>query len=149
MGACTSPGEMAIVMEYCAGNLDQLLHKNNGSISLFKKLQIAEEIAAGMCWLHQSDPPIIHRDLKPRNILLDHFGSVRISGWFSSTSLSLPLYIYSLIIIVYLLLFIIIYFIYYYPFYYLDCVYFLIIIIIGFTITIVIIIIIIIIILLK
>ena len=85
MGACTRPGEMAIVMEYCEmGNLESLLHKPNVKISLFRKLKIAQEIACGMCWLHQSNPPIIHRDLKPSNILLDKFGRVKICGLFFS-----------------------------------------------------------------
>jgi len=79
MGACTVPGEMAIVMELCdKGNLEQLLHNKNANLSLFRRMQMAKEIAMGMNWLHKSNPPIIHRDLKPSNLLVDKFGRIKI-----------------------------------------------------------------------
>jgi len=79
MGACTVPGEMAIVMELCErGNLEQLLHNKNANLSLFRRMQMAKDIAMGMCWLHKSNPAIIHRDLKPSNLLVDKFGRIKI-----------------------------------------------------------------------
>ena len=83
MGACTVPGEMAIVMELCErGNLEQLLHNKNANLSLFRRMQMAKDIAMGMCWLHKSNPAIIHRDLKPSNLLVDKFGRIKICGIF-------------------------------------------------------------------
>lgn len=83
MGACTVPGEMAIVMEYCAqGNLEQLLHNKQSNLSLYRRLKMAKDAAIGMNWLHCSNPTIIHRDLKPCNLLVDHHGTIKVCGTF-------------------------------------------------------------------
>ena len=134
MGACSEPGQMAIVMEYCEmGNLDDLIHKKKAKLSMFRKLKIAQEIACGMCWLHQSNPPIIHRDLKPSNILLDKFGRVKICGWFFSFIYYYYYYYFIIILKIkyfqllntkYLfflrILFILYYYYYYYYYFYYD-----------------------------
>eukprot|EP01095_Lingulamoeba_sp_RSL-Kostka_P018132 TRINITY_DN97_c0_g1_i1.p1 TRINITY_DN97_c0_g1~~TRINITY_DN97_c0_g1_i1.p1 ORF type:complete len:523 (+),score=211.21 TRINITY_DN97_c0_g1_i1:57-1625(+) len=79
MGACTVPGELALVMELMPkGNLESLLHDNKVKLSLFKRMKFAREIAQGMNWLHRSKPPIIHRDLKPSNVLVDKHGICKV-----------------------------------------------------------------------
>eukprot|EP00276_Gloeochaete_wittrockiana_P020233 CAMPEP_0184340384 /NCGR_PEP_ID=MMETSP1089-20130417/9072_1 /TAXON_ID=38269 ORGANISM="Gloeochaete wittrockiana, Strain SAG46.84" /NCGR_SAMPLE_ID=MMETSP1089 /ASSEMBLY_ACC=CAM_ASM_000445 /LENGTH=519 /DNA_ID=CAMNT_0026668183 /DNA_START=54 /DNA_END=1613 /DNA_ORIENTATION=- len=79
MGACTEPGHMAIVMELMPkGNLETLLHDPKVSLSLFKRMTMAKEVAKGMNWLHCSIPQIIHRDLKPSNLLVDNHGHIRV-----------------------------------------------------------------------
>lgn len=81
MGACTVPGEMAIVTELCErGNLETLLYNKKAQLSLYRRVVMAKETAVGMCWLHQSNPMIIHRDLKPSNLLVDKHGSIRVCG---------------------------------------------------------------------
>ena len=53
MGACTVPGEMAIVTELCdRGNLETLLHNKKAQLSLYRRILMAKETAAGMAWLH-------------------------------------------------------------------------------------------------
>ena len=83
MGACTVPGEMAIVMELCDnGNLEQLLHNDKTTLSLYRRLMMAKDTAVGMNWLHCSNPTIIHRDLKPSNLLIDKHGQIKVCGTF-------------------------------------------------------------------
>jgi serine/threonine protein kinase len=71
MGACVSPS-MAIVTEFCAGDtLFKLLHERKEiMLSWRQKLQMAKDVAMGMCYLHECKPPILHRDLKSLNLLL-------------------------------------------------------------------------------
>uniref|UniRef100_A0A7S4I6F8 SH2 domain-containing protein n=2 Tax=Vannella robusta TaxID=1487602 RepID=A0A7S4I6F8_9EUKA len=79
MGACTVPGEMAIVTELChRGNLETLLHHEKAQLSLYKRMEMAKETAVGMAWLHGADPQIIHRDLKPSNLLVDRHGQIKV-----------------------------------------------------------------------
>lgn len=79
MGACTVPGEMAIVMELMPkGNLEKTLHDPRRHLSLYSRLEMAKQTAQGMNWLHLSKPPILHRDLKPSNLLLDKWGNVKV-----------------------------------------------------------------------
>lgn len=69
MGICVDP-PLSIVTEYCGGgDLFKLLHKKlTIFISWGQKLQILQEIAKGMIFLHYKK--FIHRDLKSLNILL-------------------------------------------------------------------------------
>jgi len=79
MGACTAPGEMAIVTEICdRGNLEQLLHHKKAQLSLYRRMIMAKETAVGMAWLHGADPQIVHRDLKPSNLLVDKHGQIKV-----------------------------------------------------------------------
>ncbi|KAL6071019.1 Dual specificity protein kinase shkD [Balamuthia mandrillaris] len=72
LGACTSEGEVACVIEYMAnGCVEDLLKDKGQPLSTVRKLSLIRDIALGMNWLHRSIPPIIHRDLKPSNLLLD------------------------------------------------------------------------------
>jgi len=59
------------MMEYIPyGNLYDLIHNKNEEIGWAAKLKIATDIAAGMSFLHNMDPPFLHRDLKSPNILV-------------------------------------------------------------------------------
>eukprot|EP00727_Mastigamoeba_balamuthi_P002289 m51a1_g12057 putative serine threonine kinase (786) ;mRNA; r:49-4139 len=61
-----------IVTEYMpTGSLMELLANEGMTLPLRLKLSIMTDIARGMAYLHQNDPPILHRDLKSSNILLD------------------------------------------------------------------------------
>ena len=56
-----------IVTEFASGgNLEKAL--KNSSLSLFRKVLIAKEIASGLRRLHEKG--IIHKDIKPDNIVL-------------------------------------------------------------------------------
>ena len=71
LGLCFLPGTQLplIVMERLETSLDDLLeHMPNLPLSL--KRSILEDIASGLFYLHNMQPPVIHRDLTSRNILL-------------------------------------------------------------------------------
>ena len=56
-------------MERLESSLDDLLeHMPNLPLSL--KCSILEDIACGLLYLHDRQPPVIHRDLTSKNILL-------------------------------------------------------------------------------
>ena len=71
MGACVEE-DLAILMEYCSGdNLFKLLHeKSDVNLSWSQKLKMCVDVAQGMHFLHNNNPPIIHRDLKSLNLLM-------------------------------------------------------------------------------
>lgn len=60
-----------IVSELCSlGSLRQLLDDNEKSLSIDMRLGLALQVAEGMTYLHNQEPPIIHRDLKSHNIFV-------------------------------------------------------------------------------
>lgn len=90
MGACTDSGNIRIVSEKLASDLDGKIHDMSVDIPLSQRIQWAKETCQGfvytfieihrmgysnfiifsICWLHRSEPPIVHRDLKPANVLV-------------------------------------------------------------------------------
>jgi len=74
VGVSVRPGsmELALLAEYMErGSLAQLLDRKRRNLPLKLKMSIALDIACGMCYLHNWNPPLIHRDLKPGNCLLN------------------------------------------------------------------------------
>ncbi|XP_073146945.1 uncharacterized protein [Henckelia pumila] len=63
----------ALVMAYMPnGNLDKWLYSHELPLSIYQRLQIMEDVAHAIDYLHQGySSPITHCDLKPSNILLD------------------------------------------------------------------------------
>jgi serine/threonine protein kinase len=60
-----------IVSELCSlGSLRQLLDDKDIPLSMETRLSMALQVAEGMTYLHNQDPPIIHRDLKSHNIFV-------------------------------------------------------------------------------
>ena len=58
-----------LVMELLHSDLTNFL-ANNPKISYGMKLSILHDVALGLRFLHNNDPPIIHRDLSSNNILI-------------------------------------------------------------------------------
>jgi serine/threonine protein kinase len=85
MGACTkSPGNLAIVLEFCKNNcLWALLQDLRIPLSWEKRLELAIGVAKGMQYLHSFNVPVLHRDLKSLNVLLDEYYTPKIAdfGW--------------------------------------------------------------------
>jgi len=72
VGACQDPGHPYIVSEYISGgSLYEILHIKGQELSIATTLIFANQIAAGMNYLHHCRPPIIHRDLKSKNIMVN------------------------------------------------------------------------------
>lgn len=64
--------QMGLVMEYMErGSLADLQMALNGSPPWALTFRIINQIALGMNFLHQLEPPLLHLDLKPSNVLLD------------------------------------------------------------------------------
>ncbi|XP_061975812.1 serine/threonine-protein kinase CTR1-like isoform X2 [Populus nigra] len=89
MGAVTQPPNLSIVMEYLSrGSLHKLLHLPDAALILNerRRLNMANDVAKGMNYLHQFRPPIIHRDLKSLNLLVDSAYKVKICDFGLSRS---------------------------------------------------------------
>lgn len=64
--------QFGLVMEYMErGSLVDLQRALNGPPPWPLAFRITHQIALGMNFLHQLDPPLLHLDLKPSNVLLD------------------------------------------------------------------------------
>lgn len=71
MGMCFEHPNYCIVTEYMGGgDLFNLLHKKNVSLTPKQLKQFAIDISSGLAYLHQMKPMIVHRDLKSLNILV-------------------------------------------------------------------------------
>ncbi|NXM92138.1 RIPK2 kinase, partial [Oenanthe oenanthe] len=74
LGICNEPEFLGIVTEYMTnGSLNQLLHGKDvyPDIPWCLRFRILYEIALGVNYLHNMNPPLLHHDLKTQNILLD------------------------------------------------------------------------------
>lgn len=73
-GICNEPEFFCIVTEFMSnGSLDLLLHEKEmyPVLAWSLRLRILYEIALGVNFLHNMNPPLLHHDLKTQNILLD------------------------------------------------------------------------------
>ncbi|NWT95891.1 RIPK2 kinase, partial [Urocynchramus pylzowi] len=84
LGICNEPEFLGIVTEYMTnGSLNQLLHGKDvyPDIPWCLRFRILYEIALGVNYLHNMNPPLLHHDLKTQNILLDNEFHVKIADF--------------------------------------------------------------------
>ncbi|XP_014113710.1 PREDICTED: receptor-interacting serine/threonine-protein kinase 2 isoform X2 [Pseudopodoces humilis] len=84
LGICNEPEFLGIVTEYMAnGSLNQLLHGKDvyPNIPWCLRFRILYEIALGVNYLHNMNPPLLHHDLKTQNILLDDEFHIKIADF--------------------------------------------------------------------
>ncbi|NXD32937.1 RIPK2 kinase, partial [Copsychus sechellarum] len=84
LGICNEPQFLGIVTEYMTnGSLNQLLHGKDvyPDIPWCLRFRILYEIALGVNYLHNMNPPLLHHDLKTQNILLDDEFHVKIADF--------------------------------------------------------------------
>ncbi|XP_024922161.1 receptor-interacting serine/threonine-protein kinase 2 isoform X1 [Cynoglossus semilaevis] len=83
-GICNEPEFFCIVTEFMSnGSLDKLLHEKDTYPVLAwpLRIRILYEIALGVNFLHNMNPPLLHHDLKTQNILLDGEFHVKIADF--------------------------------------------------------------------
>uniref|UniRef100_A0A0C9RXN7 non-specific serine/threonine protein kinase n=1 Tax=Wollemia nobilis TaxID=56998 RepID=A0A0C9RXN7_9CONI len=81
MGAVTKRPNLSIVTEYLPrGSLYRLIHRAGARELLDerRRLRMALDVAKGINYLHQLNPPIVHRDLKSPNLLVDKTWTVKV-----------------------------------------------------------------------
>lgn len=79
-------GDVWVVMEYVAGeSLSDLLHQHPQGLSQALALQIFNELAKAVAYLHENG--VVHRDLKPANIFLER-GAVKVGDYGLAKSIS-------------------------------------------------------------
>lgn len=67
-----------LFMEYVSGeNLKELIAAQ-GVLSERRAITIAVELAGGLQYLHELNPPVLYRDLKPDNIMVGDSGEIRL-----------------------------------------------------------------------
>ncbi|XP_051641061.1 receptor-interacting serine/threonine-protein kinase 2 isoform X1 [Manacus candei] len=84
LGICNEPEFLGIVTEYMTnGSLNQLLHGKDiyPDIPWCLRFRTLYEIALGVNYLHNMNPPLLHHDLKTQNILLDDEFHVKIADF--------------------------------------------------------------------
>ncbi|NWR73387.1 RIPK2 kinase, partial [Centropus unirufus] len=84
LGICNETEFLGIVTEYMTnGSLNQLLHGKDvyPDIPWCLRFRILYEIALGVNYLHNMNPPLLHHDLKTQNILLDDEFHVKIADF--------------------------------------------------------------------
>ena len=82
----TQEGGILLVMELMDQTLETFLEDSRGNLSKEKQVDICQQIASGLRYLHHHNPQILHRDLKPSNILLDKDGKTAKIGDFDQAS---------------------------------------------------------------
>ena len=71
-----------LVVEYMSkGTLRQVLDDTEIELTSTRKIQFASDVAHGMRFLHNLDPPRIHRDLKSENLLVSESWIVKVADF--------------------------------------------------------------------
>ena len=92
LGLCFLPDSQlpVLLMEKLNESLDNLL-ETVPNIGLPLKLSILEDVAKGLLYLHNHEPPIIHRDLTARNVQLTEFFVAKITDFGNSRIITLEI----------------------------------------------------------
>ncbi|KIO28574.1 hypothetical protein M407DRAFT_230255, partial [Tulasnella calospora MUT 4182] len=73
--------EPCLISAWCGnGNLMNYLGENP-NLSRAEKLQLVQQTARGLAYLHYQTPPICHADIKPENVLVNDFREAALSDF--------------------------------------------------------------------
>ncbi|XP_076942361.1 uncharacterized protein LOC143612208 [Bidens hawaiensis] len=82
MGAVISPQCLCIVTEFLPrGSLFKLLQRKTTKLDWRRRVLMAMDIARGMNYLHNCQPPIVHRNLKSSNLLADKNWALKVGDF--------------------------------------------------------------------
>ena len=71
-----------LIMPFCErGSASKLI----GKITEDEAWRFLHDVASGLAFLHEQDPPVIHQDIKPDNVLIDSSGRFLITDFGIST----------------------------------------------------------------
>ena len=79
-------------MEKMKENLRQFLDNHMNKLTIQEQIRISLEIAQGVAFLHQLNPPIVHRDLNDKNVMFTFDGVAKI-GDFGQSKLKQQVYL--------------------------------------------------------
>jgi len=75
-----------MMMEFMeCGSLHDVLHNHTAPLDHLTSIRLLSQVAGGLQYLHQANPPIIHGDIKTDNILLDHNFVPKVGAFCMST----------------------------------------------------------------
>ncbi|MDX5476256.1 MAG: Stk1 family PASTA domain-containing Ser/Thr kinase [Bacillaceae bacterium] len=75
-----------IVMEHVSGKTLKQYIQNSPVISMEKIVSIMKQLTSAIAHAHENG--IIHRDIKPQNILIDHYGNIKVTDFGIAMALS-------------------------------------------------------------
>ena len=75
-------GDMVLVLEYCAGDVYDLIHERD--LTIDECVRLATQLGAAVAHAHAQG--VYHRDIKPENILYDFDGNFKLCDWGLATS---------------------------------------------------------------
>ena len=73
-----------LVLPYCK---DGSIMRNVGKFTEEEAWRLIRDVASGLSWLHNMNPPVIHQDIKPDNIMIGENGDFMITDFGVSTHL--------------------------------------------------------------
>lgn len=73
-----------LVLPYCK---DGSIMRNVGKFTEEEAWRLIRDIASGLSWLHNMNPPVIHQDIKPDNVMIGENGDFMITDFGVSTHL--------------------------------------------------------------
>lgn len=82
MGFTLFPSVTLISPWYANGNIHRYLRQQAKT----NRMKLLLEVASGLAYLHEFEPPVVHGDIKPDNILIDDYGSAVINDFGLSRS---------------------------------------------------------------
>lgn len=73
-----------LVFPYCK---DGSIMRNVGKFTEEEAWRLIRDVASGLSWLHNMNPPVIHQDIKPDNVMIGENGDFMITDFGVSTHL--------------------------------------------------------------